>query len=275
MNLKLVKIMAAGVAFVSLVGLACGLGAPEPTATPLPPPPTNTAPPPTEPPPPPTNTPVPAPTEAPPPTDAPDTGEPFTGGFDDFSSDYGGWEVFDGAGVDTSFGIFRLGPFTQCADVGSDDPYGCFSQCLVCGVVSDYEMQVDAAYLDGVSDRTFGMVLRFADSNGNNLVDSNDYYLDFSVSVYDQYFVVWEYFNGSWSRVYNTFDGSIQPGTNINTLYAQSYGGGTEVDLYVNDTFVANIFNIPINTGTVGLAVGGRSIEAGFDNFEIYIPPAP
>lgn len=265
MSLKLSKVIGLGASFMALVALACGgLGA---QPTPVPPPPPTPIPPTQTPVPPPTNTAAPVPTPVP----SPASGSAFTGGFDDFSEDYGGWEVFAGSSIDS--GILRLGPFSNCADVGSNDPYACFTQCLACGIVSEYEMQVDAAYLSGVSDRTFGMVLRFEDANGNAVVDGQDYYLDFSISVYDQYFVVWEYNRGRWNRVYNTFSSAIRPGNNINTLYAYSYDSGSSIDLYVNGEFVANVFDIPATQGSVGLAVGGRAVEVGFDNFEISIAP--
>ncbi len=272
MNSKLRRIFVPMFSFVTLVALACTCGAfgqPQATATPLPLPATATKPPVVVP----TKPPIVAPTQPPAALDTPVPTAPakFTGGADDFSSDYGGWETFDGAAIKD--GIFYLGPFSDCADVGSDNPFGCFTQCLVCGQLTDYDMQVDTAYVSGVTDRTFGMVLRFVDNDNNGLVDKGDYYLDFELSIYDKYFVVWEHMpNGGWTRVLDKFEGSIRAGSKVNTLRAVSSKGGTEMDIYVNDNYVDGLTTIPYPTGTVGFVVGGRAVEAAFDNFNITLP---
>lgn len=270
MSHKLTKTVLGVISFVTVVALACGSASP--TATPLPPPtpvpPTPTTAPTDTPPPPPTAVPA-APTAEVVTTLPPDEGTTsFTGGYDDFSEDTGAWEIFPGAQI--ADGIFSLGPFENCADVGTNQPFGCFSQCLACGRVSEYDMQVDAAYLSGVTDRTFGMVLRFVDENGDGLVDPEDYYLDFELSIYDQYFVIWEHMDGGWTTVANSFEGSIKPGKNVNTLRAVA--AGNEMDLYVNGNWVNGVTGVPFLAGTVGLVVGGRAIQAGFDDFSIEIP---
>ncbi|MCL4559369.1 MAG: trypsin-like peptidase domain-containing protein [Chloroflexi bacterium] len=185
---------------------------------------------------------------------------------DDFSSDVGNWEIFDGAQI--TGGIFYLGQFTDCADVGSDNAFGCFTQCLTCGYTSTYDMQVDAAYVDGVTDRTFGMVLRFIDNNDNGLVDSDDYYLDFELSIYDKYFIIWEHnTDGKWYVIDQKNATAIKAGRKVNTLRAIASNGGTDVDIYINDEWVDGIQSIPYPEGSVGLVVGGRAMQAAFDNF--------
>lgn len=262
MNNKMRRIFVPAMSFVTMVALACTCAGSGGDVTPtLPPvdPPTEAAPP--------TKPPIVAPTEPP----ASPTPARFTGGFDDFSTDYGGWEVFDGATI--ADGLFFLGQFNDCADVGSDKPFGCLARCLVCGYVSEYDMQVDAAYVNGVTDRTFGMILRFVDVDDDGLVDSEDYYIDFELSIYDQYFVVWEYLPGSgWSRIVRSFEGSIRGGTKVNTMRAVSYNGGTDIDIYINGNLVNGVTGVPYTEGYVGFVVGGRALQVAYDNFDITIP---
>ncbi len=188
---------------------------------------------------------------------------------DTFDADYGNWEIFDGAQI--SGGTFYLGQFSDCADVGSDKPFACFTQCLTCGYATDYDMIVDAAYVDGVTERTFGMVLRFVDNNGNGVVDPDDYYLDFELSIYDKFFILWEHnTDGKWYIVDQKNVEDINAGRKWNTMEAVTASGGTEVDIYINGTWAAGATGIPAPTGTVGLVVGGRAMQAAFDNFEFY-----
>ena len=267
MNSKSRRILVPLFAGATLVVLACtcsALGASStPTDVPLPPPDTQA------PLPLPTKVPIVAPTQ--PQVDAPTDVPAFTGGFDDFSSDYGGWEVFDGAGI--SNGLYYLGEFADCSDVGSDNPFGCFTQCLACGSLSAYDMQVDAQYVSGVTDRTFGLVLRFVDFDNNGLVDPGDYYLDFELSIYNQYFVVWEHMpNGGWTRVFDTFDSNIRGGGKVNTLRAVTTNSGADVDFYINGGYANGVVGVPYTEGTVGLVVGGRALQVAFDNFNITLP---
>ena len=266
MNSKSRRILVPLFAGATLVVLACTCstlgGSSTPTDVPLPPPDTQA--------PPPTKVPIVAPTP-PQVVEAPTEASAFTGGFDDFSTDYGGWEVFDGAAI--ADGFFYLGEFADCSDVGSDNPYGCFTQCLVCGTLSEYDMQVDAQYVSGVTDRTFGLVLRFVDFDANGLVDPGDYYIDLELSIYDQYFVVWEHLpDGGWTRVLSTFDGNIRGGSKVNTIRAVAQNGGADIDFYVNGGYVDGVTGVPYTEGTVGLLVGGRALQVAFDNFNVTLP---
>jgi S1-C subfamily serine protease len=204
-------------------------------------------------------------------TDTPaSTGGTPTSVSDDFSSDVGNFETFDGAQI--ADGLLYLGPFSDCADVGSDQAFGCFSQCLTCGQASTYQMQVDAAYSSGVSERTFGMVLRFVDNNGNGLVDKDDYYLDFELSIYDQYFIIWEHrTDGKWYVIDQKNDTSILGGSHVNTLKAVASNGGADVDIYLNGNWVSGVTKIPNTQGAVGLVMGGRAMQVAFDNFEFVV----
>jgi hypothetical protein len=203
----------------------------------------------------------------------------FTGGggffYDDFAFEDGtAWEVFSvegygfGGVVD---GEYVLGPFEECADIGgtASAPFACFTQCLACGVVSDYDMSVNVRYLDGLADRPFGMVLRFIDQNSDGLVDPADYYLDFEINVYTLEYAIWEHTtDNQWNLVGEGPSNAVQGSRNSNNLRAISYNGGANIDLYVNGVNV-NTVNVPYADGTVGLSVGFRGVQVGFDDFTI------
>ncbi|GAB4581039.1 MAG: hypothetical protein Fur0022_37840 [Anaerolineales bacterium] len=259
-----------------LASLACGSEAPaEPTAVPptaVPPTAEPTAVPPTA-----------VPPTAVPPTDAPAQPspapvEPVSGDiqtyFDDFSSDVGNWEVFasDAGSAIVANGILDIGPFSNCG-TGAGESFGCFSQCLWCGTLIEYNLTVDAAYLAGDPNQTYGMVLRFQDQNGNGLVDAEDYYLDFEISSANQYFAVYEHLPGrGWATLDERQDPTIL--ADINTLNAYAYDLGHTIDVSINGVLVENI-SVPTEYayGTVGLVVGFAGMRAGFDNFIIDLPP--
>ena len=189
---------------------------------------------------------------------------------DDFSQDSGNFELFTGGQAQIVNGAFYLGKFSECADIGSNNPFGCFSTCLTCGSASTYEMAVDSTYINGVSGRTFGMVLRFVDNNGNGLVDSDDYYLDFEYSAFDGYYYVWEHrSDGKWYIIDQNYSKSIVLYSTVNHLKAVASNGGADIDIYANgDNWVTGITGIPFTEGTVGLVIGGRALQAAFDNFQ-------
>jgi len=192
---------------------------------------------------------------------------------DDFSQDKGNFELFTGGQAQVANGAFYLGKFSDCADIGSNNPFGCFSTCLTCGKASDYEMAVDSTYINGVSGRTFGIVLRFVDNNGNGLVDSDDYYLDFEYSAFDGYYYVWEHrSDGKWYVIDQNYSKSIVLYSTVNHLRAVATNGGADIDVYANgDNWVTGVTKIPFTEGTVGLVIGGRALQAAFDNFQ-FVP---
>jgi hypothetical protein len=196
--------------------------------------------------------------------------------FDDFSSDQGNWEVFssDFGSAAIADNVMLLGPFNDCGETDNSGPFGCFSQCLWCGTLVDYDITVDAAYISGDQSQPFGMVVRFQDQNGNGLVDPEDYYLDFEISTADQYFAVYQHLPGEgWSTLDERQDPNIKV-DEINTLRAYAYDGGTKIDLYLNGNLVENVSVNPDSVyGTIGLVTGFAGMQAGFDNFSITLPP--
>jgi hypothetical protein len=197
--------------------------------------------------------------------------------FEDFSTDDGNFETFDGAQI--SGGEFLLGQFNDCGDLTADSPFGCFSVCLACGVASNYEMSVDVRYVDGISERTYGLVLQFDDVNGNSVVDREDYYVEYQVSAFVAFYTDNLYLRthvagdpvGVNSWYYLRYD--ARPYTNAtygtNKLGVIASKNGTSFDLYLNDNFVdtVNIPNITSSQGLVGLSLSGRRVQVAFDNF--------
>ncbi len=143
----------------------------------------------------------------------------------------------------------------------------------MCGYLSEYDMKVDVAYVDGVSSRLFGLLLRFVDNDGDGFAHEGDYLLYFGLSVYNQRFRIWERnTDGKWYLLADSFEGSINPGSKINTLRAVSYDGGTAMDLYINDTKVNTVTGVPYESGAIGLVLDGRAVTIAFDDFEISVP---
>jgi hypothetical protein len=118
------------------------------------------------------------------------------------------------------------------------------------------------------------MVVRFQDQNGNGLVDPEDYYLDFEISTEDQYFAVYQHLpNEGWTTLDERQDPNIKV-NEINNLRAYAYNDGGTIELYLNGNLVETLTVQPDSAyGTVGLVTGFAGMQAGFDNFNITLPP--
>jgi hypothetical protein len=192
---------------------------------------------------------------------------------DDFSRDNSNFEIF--AGSEIYGGKLHLGPFNECADLDANEerPFGCFTVCLACGFLLDYSMQVDVQYEEGVSDRTYGLVLRFVDFNGNSVVDRGDYMMTAEISAFDAWYTVWEHLvDGGWQQYDRGYPGNILTGYKVNTIRADSYGGGQYIDIYMNGKFIQTVEFTEGFGGLVGLTAGGRRVKVAFDNFRITVP---
>lgn len=199
----------------------------------------------------PTETPIPSPTLIP--TQTPTPGPTIIQ--DDFSADTGRWSECGQCKIEN--GSLHMGPYPISNDGG-----GYFVICKDCGQPQDYKMGVDATFLDGYTDRGFGLLLREGDGS----------YVDVEITTW-QVYGAWFFDNSK--NVWGTLltdgwkeTGSLRPGTGTNRLETEikSSGGTSTINILINGQLV-NTTSIPAVTGRVGLVVGLHSLGVSFDNF--------
>jgi len=198
-----------------------------------------------------TETPLPSPTFTPPPTATP--GPVVIQ--DDFSTDTGRW--IDCGQCKIENGVMQMGPYPISNDGG-----GYIAICKDCGQPQDYKMGIDATFVDGYTDRGFGLLLR--EENGN--------YFDVEITTW-QVYGAWAFDNEKnlWGSLLSDGwkeSGSLYPsaGTNRLEVEIQSAGGTSNVHISINGQLV-NTASMPAFTGRVGLVVGLHSLGVRFDNF--------
>jgi hypothetical protein len=196
----------------------------------------------------------PAPTATRPPTRTPG---PFVI-FDDLSEDVGRWRP---CGVcDYRSGELVMGPYPPSGGLS-----GYVALCEDCGLLQDYTITVDSRFLDGYTDRGWGIVLRYDEATGD--------YVDLEITTWQVY--------GVW-----TFD--AEAGTwespSLGWRYAPalypSYGSnrvevavvGETAEIRINDVTVLLMEDMPPGPAQVGLTVGLHSMEVGFDQFLLEVP---
>ena len=197
---------------------------------------------------------------------------------DDFSADHGNFELRPGESIRD--GELYLGPYDDCGDLQANSQFGCFAVCTACGVPSNYEMSADVRYADGVSERTYGLVVQFDDVNGNSQVDVDDYYLEYQISAFTAFYTdnlyLREHVPGAavgatgfnFVRRWDTRD-LTHDTYGVNRLRVVASGNGIAFDLYLNDNFVDSVAFTGQQSakGKVGLSVSGRAVQVAFDNF--------
>lgn len=141
---------------------------------------------------------------------------------------------------------------------------GYLAICADCGIAQDYKMGVDATFVDGYSDRGFGLVVREADGT----------YVDVEITtwqvygawVYDPTRNTWGSLIGGDSGWHPT--GNLVPGAGPNRLDVDvtSEGGTSNIIIYINGQLVKTT-TMPAVSARVGLVVGLHSLGVIFDNF--------
>jgi hypothetical protein len=198
--------------------------------------------------PPPTNTPEP-PTATPLPTATNTPAGPIVVD-DDFSSDTGRFKC-DYCKVEN--GAFFVGPW-PVAD--TFDAY--FALCEECGVVSSFKMSVDAWYVEGASDRGFGLMLRHMDDKS---------FIDIEITTW-QVYGIWHFDpNNGWDTgyPYSWVKGGLKPGRATNHIEVTMDGAKGSLSISING--VHRLSDVPPGRGQVGLVVGMHSLGVAFDNF--------
>ena len=175
---------------------------------------------------------------------------------DDFSVDIGRWIECGQCRIEN--GALHMGPYPI-----SEKGEGYLAICSDCGVVQDYKMGVDVTFVDGYTDRGFGLVLR--EQNGN--------YADVEITTW-QVYGAWTYDKSlnAWGNLLSgdpwKLSGSLYPsyGTNRLEVEITSQGGTSTLSIRVNGQLI-NTAEMPAMSGRVGLVVGLHSLGVVFDNF--------
>jgi len=181
---------------------------------------------------------------------------------DDFSRDSGIWGDCEVCSYEA--GTLHFGPSPTS---------GAYMQhnivCETCGMVTNYRMAVDVTYIDGPSERGFGLMARWNDEE----------LITYEVTTW-QTLDLWrlDYDTSQWTWINGTFSGSVRPGRQLNhiELLALTNPSGTvDYSLTVNGRTPIVVFSQPSEGGYVGLTLWGHAIEVAFDNFEFETDDTP
>lgn len=190
-----------------------------------------------------------------------------------------------GDSVQVSDGALLLGPYKSCAnDVANfDQPVDCISVCLTCGdQLSTYHLSTTFRFEDGLSDREFGVVLRFVDHNGDSMIDREDYLLALGFNIYDNRWRLYLHEPNQtepWKMVGNGEAGFLIA-TRMNTIDVSATDGGRKMVVQLNGSVITRLTaDQPVpgerlvpswaDSGQVGLLVLGRGVQARFDDFVV------
>lgn len=174
---------------------------------------------------------------------------------DDFSTNTGRWIECGQCVIEN--GVMKMGPYPITNDGG-----GYLAICRDCGEPQDYKMGVDATFIDGYTDRGFGLLLREVDGS----------YIDVEITtwqVYGAWFFddtrnVWgALLSDGWKPT-----GNLRPSAATNRLEVEvtSSGGDSTISIKINGQLV-DTTTMPAVRGRVGLVVGLHSLGVLFDNF--------
>lgn len=195
--------------------------------------------------PPPTATPLPSPTATPGPIIIQD----------DFSTNTGRWTECGQCVIQN--GVLQMGPYPISI---TGEAYTAI--CSDCGLAQDYKMGIDATFVNGYTDRGFGLLLRELDGN----------YIDVEITTW-QVYGIWAYdkAKNSWGSYLTDgwgLTGTLRPGSATNRVEVEvtSREGTSNVNIKINGELVKTI-DMPAVAGRVGLVVGLHSLGVAFDNF--------
>ncbi len=202
----------------------------------------------------------PSPTHTPRPPTATPTDTPTPGPvalFDDFSSDNRIW--LDCEECTVRNGMLHMGPYTA---EGACLQHNAI--CGPCGFVTHYRMAVDVGFVDGQSDRGYGLLISLNEDQMVSMEITPWQTVDaWRLDFHDGY---WDWINGTWT-------GLVRPNQQINNVEVvvqPAQGGGARTDIFikVNGKTAFVLYNQVAEAGVVGLTMFGHATEIVFDNFE-------
>jgi hypothetical protein len=200
---------------------------------------------------------------------------------DTFELDLGTFPL--GEGMQLTDQAYLLGPFGQCAnDVGNfDNPVGCNAVCQTCGTnLRNFHFNVQFSFEEGLSDRSFGVILRFVDEDNDAMLDYEDYLLSLGFNIATNRFSVYLHTPDRidpWSVVKSGQAGLLSPGR-MNRIEISTSNQGRLMDVFLNQARIVILTADPpqpgetlvtewADSGSVGFIVLDRGVQARFDNF--------
>lgn len=198
-----------------------------------------------------------------------------------FEEDQGLFAI--GPAESISEGGLLIGPYELCAnDVGNfDQPVGCLTVCQECGAnLSEYELEVKFTFEDGLTDREFGVVLRFVDENQDSMLDRPDYLLALGFNIYQNRWRLYLHEPDRiepW-RVIASGDAGFLRAGRMNELEVLATEDGQLIEIRMNERFLTlltgdtpepgeRLVQPWASSGSVGLIGLGRGVQARFDDF--------
>lgn len=130
--------------------------------------------------------------------------------------------------------------------------------------LADFALEVDARQVDGPLDNNFGLVFRLQE-------ESEDFYW-FEISG-DGYFAVALSLGDGWSSPVPWEESdAVNQGVGA-TNHLRVTCSGDQCSFYVNDTYVADMVDDTLSSGSIGLAAGAfdeSGVVVHFDNLKVY-----
>ncbi len=179
--------------------------------------------------------------------------------YDSFDDVSGRWENCARCRYDG--GELLVGPYPPSEGVA-----GFPVVCGDCGLLTDFDMSVDARFVDGYSDRGFGLLLRYDDGSGRYLDLELTTWQVFGAWGYDPESSTWFALGRGWG-----YAPAMYPSYHSNHVEVQARGSRLQVVL--NGVTVHVYEDLPPGPAKVGLIVGFHSLQAAFDNFLLVIYP--
>jgi hypothetical protein len=146
----------------------------------------------------------------------------------------------------------------------------------------NYQLKVRFTFEDGLSDRGYGVILRFVDEDRDGMLDFEDYLLAIGFNTlkntYKLYVHIPDMIN-PWEVVKSGPAGLLLAGR-MNQLEVTTTNAGRMMDIVINqDRLVLLTADHPqpgetmvqewADSGAVGLIIFGRRVQARYDNFSL------